>query len=255
MITPTPESALLQAFKKFANERPTESDYAKIGRIALQHTGLEYQIEALIWTYFGDTDKGHIATAKMGMTQKIEALKTPVEWTKPDDGMAEAIEWAIKCFEIVRDNRNSVVHGYNFKANQSSGKLFIEKRKQGMVFDSFLQFEITPGVLAGISNEQMNLSSYIHLLQRIIDRRGPESIGPELPAASEPFPLPHRCALPSSLDPLPHQAHQSTRRSVNHLKRWRQRLQKENARMGSAKRRKRVSTGLSRIVYHNTLRS
>ena len=148
----------------------------------------------------------------MGMTQKIEALKTPVEWTKPDDGMAEAIEWAIKCFEIVRDNRNSVVHGYNFKANQSSGKPFIEKRKQGMVFDSFLQFEITPGVLAGISNEQMNLSSYIHLLQRIIDRRGPESIGPELPAASEPFPLPHRCALPSSLDPLPHQAHQSTRR-------------------------------------------
>jgi hypothetical protein len=220
----------LSAFKKFKNERPTESDYAKIGRIALQHTGLEYQIEALIWTYFGDTDKGHVATAKMGMTQKIEALKTLVEWTEPDDGIADAIEWAIKCFEVVRDNRNSVVHGYNFKADQSSGKLFIEKRKPGMVFDSHLQFEITPGVLAGICNEQMNLSSYIYLLQKIIDRRGPESIGPGIPAPSEPSPLPNRCALPSSLDPLPHQAPESTRRQ-------RKSLQEMEAKAAKAKRK------------------
>jgi hypothetical protein len=153
----------------------------------------------------------------MGMTHKIEALKTLVEWTEPDDGIADAIEWAIKCFEVVRENRNSVVHGYNFKADQSSGNLFIEKRKNGMLFDKFLQFEITAEALNKIVDEQVNVSRFLNLLQRIIDRRGPEAIGPGLPTPVELSPLPHRCSLPSGLDTLPHQAPQSARRKRKSL--------------------------------------
>ena len=126
----TPTSAVANVFAKFRNSRPTESDYAAIGKLALQHTSLEYQLEALVWTYIGDTDKSHIATAKMRMNQKIEALETLVEWTEPDDGIADAIEWATKCFNILRDSRNSVIHGFNFTADQSSGSFSLKSANQ-----------------------------------------------------------------------------------------------------------------------------
>lgn len=207
-----PTSALAKHFADFNNRQPTEADYAAIGRIALQHTSLEYQIEALVWTYFGDADKGRIATAKMGMTQRIETLKTLVEWTEPDDGIADAINWAISCFEIVRDSRNSVVHAYNFKADQSTGKLFLAKRTKSIVFDDFVQFEITPAILQQIVGKQVQISSFIYQIQRVLDLRGPKAIGPKLPAPTEPSPLPTRFAAPQKLQPQPHESPESNRR-------------------------------------------
>jgi hypothetical protein len=204
-------SVLAKHFADFKNSRPTEADFAAIGRIALQHTSLEYQLESMVWFYMGDTDKGHIATARMGMTEITDVLQTLVEWTEPDDGVADSIEWAIRCFNILRLNRNSVIHGYNFKADQSTGQLFIEKRSRSIVFDSFDQFVITPEVLAEIIARQSQLSFFIYTLQRKLEMRGPDAIGPNLPPPAEPFPLPARPPEPEKLTPLPREVPESMR--------------------------------------------
>lgn len=214
MISPSTiaKGVIAKALEDAANARPSESDYAAIGKLALQHTALEYQLEALIWAYMGDVDKGHIATAKMGIQEQTDALIALVDWTEPDDGIAEAIEWAVKCFHTLRISRNSVIHGYNFKADQRTGKLFIEQRSKNIVFDANLRFVINSDVLQDLLGQQVRLSTYLYLLQRIIDKRGPEAIGPGLPAPVEPSPLPPKFPEPEKLAPLPHQDAKSARR-------------------------------------------
>lgn len=195
----------------FINGSPEESDYALIGRIALQQTALEYQIEALIWHYVGDIDLGHIATAKLGNAARTDMLSTIVEWIEPDDGIAEAIEWAIKCFHILRDNRNSIIHGFNFRADRRAGKLIIERRTKSLVFDAFQVFEINRVVLHQVSNDQVSTSIYLWRLREIIERRPAGAIGPNLPPPSEPARLPSKPPLPAPLVSLPHEAPKSAR--------------------------------------------
>lgn len=166
------------------NRSPEESDFALIGRIALQHTGLEYQLETLVWYYMEDVDKGHIATARLGAVEKTDMLATFVEWTEPDDGIAEVLSWVIKCFHILRLNRNSVIHGFNFRADRRAKKLIIERRTKSLVFDAFQTFEISRDILRQVSTDQTALAMFIFKLNNIVQERPKGSIGPNLPTPS-----------------------------------------------------------------------
>lgn len=232
----------------FINGSPEESDYALIGRIALQQTALEYQIEALIWHYMGDVDLGHIATAKLGNAARTEMLSTIVEWIEPDDGIAESIEWAIRYFHILRDNRNAIIHGFNFRADRKAGKLIIERRTKSLVFDAFQVFEINRGVLHQVRNDQVTLSMYLWKLRDIIERRPSEAIGPNLPPPSEPAQLPSKPLLPAPLVPLPHEAPKSERhqrralaeKEARESKVRRKELQRQEARERNERERRPV---------------
>lgn len=197
---------------EFRNMSPEVSDYALIGHIALNLTALEYQIESLIWYYMEDVDKGHIATARMGSISKTEMLATLVEWIEPDDGIADAIAWASQCFHVLRESRNSIIHGYNFKADRRAGTLSIERRTKSLVFDSFLLYEINREVLAQVKRDQEILAMYMWKLDRALRQRPQKVLGPNRPPPAKPAQLPDKPALPSSLSPLPHETPKSARR-------------------------------------------
>lgn len=206
-----------EGLEALVNLRPEESDYALIGHIALNLTALEYQIETLIWYYMESVDKGHIATARLGPVSKTEMLDTFVEWIEPDDGVADAIAWGSKCFGILRESRNSIIHGYNFKADRKAGKLTIERRTKSLVFDSFLMFEINRDILRQVKRDQEALAMYMWRLEEALKRRPAGAIGPNLPPPTEPLELPEKPALPASLSPLPHDPPKSTRRQRQEL--------------------------------------
>jgi hypothetical protein len=193
------------------NSTPEESDYALIGRIALQQNALEYQLESLVWHYMEDVDKGHIATALLGCVQKTDMLATFVEWVEPDDHIAEAITWAIESFHILRINRNAVIHGYNFRADRKAGKLMIERRTKSLVFDSFQQFEINRKVLEQICADQSNLAMYLWRVQGSVERRPAGLLAPNPPPLLEHARLPAKPVRPASLSPLPHEVPKSAR--------------------------------------------
>jgi hypothetical protein len=203
---------LKAVFDDLINAQPSETDYAMIGRITLQHTGLEYQLERLVWAYMGDVDKGHIATCRMGIQELTDTLLTLVEWTEPEDHLADAFEWAVNAFHKLRVKRNSIVHGFNFEADQKSGKLFISRRTRSIVFDDFEEFELTPAALAQVSHEQVALSSFLYRLAKALMTRGEAFIGHDVAPPNEPTPLPNRPREPETLTPLPHQAPESKRR-------------------------------------------
>jgi hypothetical protein len=211
-LTPKSESALLAAFKKMANERPSESDYAKIGKIALQHTGLEYQMESLVWFYMGDVDKAHIATSQMSVSQTTNMLKTLVEWTEPDDGIADAITYAIDGFHSLRLTRNYIVHGFNFKADNATEKLFIERRTKSFVFDEFERFELNARAFEQVITDQSNLSTYMWKLEKLLSQRGHAALGPNQPGSNANVSLPSKPAPPQVLKALPYEPAKSTRR-------------------------------------------
>jgi hypothetical protein len=211
-VTSTTTPLGLDSLKEFMNGKPDERDYALIGKIALQSTLIEYQLETLVWYYMESVDRGHIATAKLSSVDKAEMLKTFVEWIEPDDGLADAVNWAIACFHTLRQNRNSIIHGFNFRADKKAGKLIIEKRSRSLVFDAFQTFEINRQVLEQVNADQKALSMYIWRLNRAATERPPEAIGPNLPPPASPARLPTTHAPPAPLEPLPHEAPKSSRR-------------------------------------------
>jgi hypothetical protein len=196
----------------YLNQSPEDEDYALIGRIALQHTGLEYQIETIIWYYMGDVDKGHIATATLGAVARTDMLEAFVEWTEPDDGIAEAIIWTIKQFHILRENRNSIIHAYNFRADRKAQRLILERRTKSLVMDRFQVFEINREVLEKVVGDQNTLALYVYMIFNIMRMRPSYAIGPNLPPPREPAVLPAKPSPPEPLSPLPHESAKSARR-------------------------------------------
>lgn len=237
---PTPYSAVSDALRAADNARPTESDYAQIGRIALNHSGLEFQLESLTWIYMGSVDIGHVATAQLTTLQIAKALETLVEWSEPDDVIAGEIEWALKAFDILRINRNTIVHGFNFKADNSTGKLFIERKTRSIVFDSFEQFEFTSASFWQMIRDQDRLADHLYHIQRHVDARGLNSITSNPNAPSNPTTLRPRPPLPIALKPLDRDAPQSSRRqrqsSLESEAREAKRLAKVRQRTDSRKR-------------------
>lgn len=205
-------SAAVHMLDEFRNKEPSETDYAEIGRIAVQHSSLEYQLESLVWRYMGDVDKGHIATARMGIREITDVLKTLVDWTEPDDALADSIEWGIQCFHELRLKRNRIIHGFNFSADQKSGKLFIEGRTRSIVFDAFDQFEICRKTLQRVTEEQVLLSMFLYDIHRHIDRRGLDAIGHDRPPPSELFQSSAKPPLPEKMTPIDRDAPKSIRR-------------------------------------------
>jgi hypothetical protein len=203
---------LVESLLEADNRRPSEGDYAAIGKIALLQTSLEYQLEALVWYYMGDVDAGHIATASLGSQGKTEMLKTLVDWIEPDDGVADAINWAIKCFHDLRVKRNAIIHGYNFRADRRAKTLTIERRPRSLVFDAFEVFEISDNTLQNVCAEQEALSRYIWYTELLIKERPRSAIGPNLPPPTSPLRLPPKPASPEALNQLPFQAATSSRR-------------------------------------------
>ena len=232
-ITP-PNGAVANFLRSAENARPTEADYAAIGKIALQHTGLQYQFETLVWDYMGDVDIGHISTCRMGVQEITDTLLALVEWTEPEDAIEESVRWSVDFFHKLRLKRNSIIHGYNFIADNNSGNLYVEKRTKSIVFADFEEFEFTPDTLREICDEQTNLSTYLHSVSRLIRRRGQQYIGHESSPPSEPTPLPPKPATPKILTPLPH----SNPKSARHQRRASQETATRDAKKASKDRQR-----------------
>ncbi|MDT7527995.1 hypothetical protein OVY29_04895 [Sphingopyxis sp. SE2] len=204
---------VLQALMDHINREPTESEYAAIGRVALNHTALEYQIESLIWTYMKDVDLGHIATSGQSTDKQIQILKTLVEWNEPEDHVADAIDWSISAFKVLRTNRNNLVHGFNFTADRKGGGLHIERRRKPLIFDSHEIVVLSNGILDGVVNDQRRLAIYLWRISMLISRRGDEHIGHDCAAPDDPTDLPSRPVMPTLLQALPHEPPRSPHRS------------------------------------------
>ncbi len=212
MSNNTDDNSGLEAIRRSRNARPSDKDFAQIGRIALNHSGLEFQLESLTWIYMGDVDVGHVATSQMTTLQIIEALKTMVEWTEPDDSVAAEIDWCIQAFNVLRVNRNTVIHGFNFKADRDNGKLFIERRTRSVVFDSFEQFEFDSATLMRLIADQDSLADHLYHIQFHVDARSVKSLTPNPNAPSNPATIRPRPESPIPLKPLDREKPQSDRR-------------------------------------------
>jgi hypothetical protein len=190
---------------------PSEQDYALLGRIALNHASLEYVIESMIWGYMEDVDKGHVATSPLGSIERTNMLATLVDWTEPDDDVAEAIAFSIRSFHTLRTIRNTLLHGHNFRVSTTKDRLLLDSRGKGLVFDAWQVFDFQRSDLERIEQDQLNLLIFMGGVFNAITARPKGAIGPNLPPPVLPCALPAKPPEPQTLTRLDHITPKSAR--------------------------------------------
>jgi hypothetical protein len=92
-----------------------------LGRVSLEWNMVEQFFTTIIWEILGDYSTGMAVTSGMGNTSKADVvLRLSRERIKDQDTL-DAIEYACKAFNILRVNRNILVHSHSiFRAENGS---------------------------------------------------------------------------------------------------------------------------------------
>lgn len=93
-----------------------------LGMIAIDWSMCEHSFGTLIWIYVGDVDKGYAVTAALGNQSRADLLFELVKKQERSKAVIERLEFASKCFNILRETRNSLMHSHMVVPHKS-GKL------------------------------------------------------------------------------------------------------------------------------------
>lgn len=93
----------------FANVAPEHAQ--AIGALDVQWRNLERSIEFLIWDYIGcSQDISECITAHINASAKADMLGSLAELRETNAGLSERVCHGLKCFDVIRENRNIFAH-------------------------------------------------------------------------------------------------------------------------------------------------
>jgi hypothetical protein len=94
-----------------------------LGRLALEWNMVEQFFTALIWEYLGDHGVGMAVTGGLGNKSKADILLGLARERPGKPELIDRIEFACKVFDVLRENRNKLVHSHSiFRSEAKGGK-------------------------------------------------------------------------------------------------------------------------------------
>lgn len=84
-----------------------------LGRISLEWNMVEHFFTALIWELLGDFPTGMAVTGGMGNVSKADVILRLVRQRIRNQSVIDRIEFACKAFNILRGNRNILIHSHS----------------------------------------------------------------------------------------------------------------------------------------------
>ena len=95
---------------------------AALGMIAIDWSQCEHTFSKLVWHYVGDLRRGYAVTAALGNKSKAQLLLDLAKRSERSRAVVSRLEFAAKVFNILLENRNSLVHSHAVFPHRS-GKL------------------------------------------------------------------------------------------------------------------------------------
>ena len=84
-----------------------------LSHFVLQWNWAEHSFNVLLWQYIGDFATGSMYTAGLGNQSRADALIALAKLHEKDEAVFERIQFAVKAFGRIKDNRNSLVHAHS----------------------------------------------------------------------------------------------------------------------------------------------
>jgi hypothetical protein len=183
-----------------------------LGRISLEWNMVEQFFTAMIWELLGDYPTGMAITSGMGNTSKADVVLRLSRERIRDDDTLEAIEFACKAFNVLRENRNMLVHSHSIFRGED-GKKPHWRRATGKGPAGHISVEADLADLERLISEICALGFFTTGLVPFLHRRRrkhwPNNKKPSLPIR---FPLPALLVRPLETDDRGLRKAKSTRR-------------------------------------------
>lgn len=175
-----------------------------LGRVALEWSMVEQFFTAMIWELLGDYPSGMALTGGMGNVSKADVVLRPSRERIRGQDVLEAIEFACKAFNILRENRNKLIHSHSIFRAEDGGKPHW-RRATGKGPTGHISVEADLADLEKVIADICDLGKFtvalVPFLHRRRRRRWPDKTRPELPTK---FPM--RALLVQVVEPPPPKA-------------------------------------------------
>lgn len=88
-----------------------------LGRFSLEWNMVEHWFSGLIWNYLGDLSTGKTITGVLGNQSKADVLIGLARQRGNNRALLERVEFACRAFNILRENRNMLMHSHSIFQN------------------------------------------------------------------------------------------------------------------------------------------
>jgi hypothetical protein len=170
-----------------------------LGRVSLEWNMVEQFFTTLVWELLGDYPTGMAVTGGMGNTSKADVVLRLSRDRLKDKETLHAIEFACKAFNILRVNRNVLLHSHSIFRGENGSKPHWHratgKSPAGHV-STEADFEDLEQLIAEICALGLFVTDLVPFLHKRRRKHWPGGIRPELPVK---FPMPSLLTQPSEL--------------------------------------------------------
>jgi hypothetical protein len=161
-----------------------------LGRIALEWSMVEQFFTAIIWELLGDYPSGMAVTGGMGNVSKADVALRLSRERIPGEDVLGAIEFACKAFNILRENRNKLIHSHSIFRGENGRKPHWRRATgKGPIGHASVEADLADleRVIAEICNLGKFTTALVPFLHRRRRKHWPDKKRPKLPAK---FPMP-----------------------------------------------------------------
>jgi hypothetical protein len=161
-----------------------------VGRVSLEWNMVEQFFTATIWEMLGDYPAGMAVTGGMGNVSKADVVLRLSRQRIRDKDTLDAVEFACKAFNILRQSRNVLIHSHSIYPAEDGGKP-IWRRASGKGPSGHLSvkvdFEDLENLIAQICALGVFTTGLVPFLHRRRRKHWPHKVRPQLPLF---FPMP-----------------------------------------------------------------
>ena len=183
-------------------ERRVVKLLALVGLSTLNWNSVEETLERLLWHYLVSDEVGHIITSKMQNMSRCDVLEALVEAREAIPQVRERALHFIKAFDILRVNRNAIVHSVKFTMDASENTLWFERLRKSIRSREYDTYSMPAETLEKLADQMAELDEFGKTLLKIMQRRAGLVEQPFF-EWEKPPPWPDMFPLPEKLSSLP----------------------------------------------------
>lgn len=148
------------------------ADSAAVGTDTLAWSRVEAALEQLIWQCIGSADRGHVVTSQLHNVARADLLHALAAMLEPNPTILERVEDALAAFDILRLNRNVIVHCVDLRPSHHDRNILkIQRHKKTLRMEEPEVYYLKRERLADMIDEMGSLEDFMLTARECMDKR------------------------------------------------------------------------------------